>query len=144
MSILGKIMGAIFGNRAQAAPAEQTASAGATPAGPGTAQAGETAGSSTPAAGGAAGSSGGNVDVAEVLDKAVKDSGQKLNWKTSIVDLMKALDLDSSLTARKELAKELKYTGDTNDSATMNIWLHKQVIQKLKDNGGKVPADLKD
>lgn len=77
-----------------------------------------------------------------VLDNAVSKSGQQLNWRTSIVDLMKALGLDSSLSSRKELAQELGYTGDTNDSATMNMWLHKQVIQKLKDNGGKVPADL--
>jgi hypothetical protein len=61
----------------------------------------------------------------------------------TIVDLMKALDIDSSLTARKELAKELGYTGDTSDSANMNIWLHKQVMAKLAANGGKVPADLK-
>jgi len=83
-----------------------------------------------------------SVDIAAVLDDAVKKSGQKLNWKTSIVDLMKALGLDSSLANRKELAKELGYTGDMNDSASMNMWLHKQVIQKLKENGGKVPSDL--
>lgn len=82
------------------------------------------------------------VDIGAVLDNAVSKSGQSLNWKTSIVDLMKALGLDSSLSSRKELAQELGYTGDMNDSATMNMWLHKQVIQKLKDNGGKVPADL--
>lgn len=82
------------------------------------------------------------VDVAAILDAAVASKGQKLNWKTSIVDLLKALDIDSSLSARKQLAGELGYTGDTSDSAAMNIWLHKQVIQKLKDNGGKVPADL--
>lgn len=84
------------------------------------------------------------VDVAPILDKAVKDSGQQLNWKTSIVDLLKALKIDSSPTARKELAQELGYTGDTNDSATMNVWLHKAVIKKLSENGGKVPADLLD
>lgn len=84
------------------------------------------------------------VDVAPVLDKAVKDSGQNLSWKTSIVDLLKALKIDSSLTARKELAHELGYTGSTDDSATMNVWLHKAVIKKLSENGGKVPADLLD
>jgi hypothetical protein len=67
----------------------------------------------------------------------------KLDWRRSIVDLMKLLNLDSSLAARKELAGELHYTGDTNDSATMNIWLHKQVMQKLADNGGKVPDELR-
>jgi hypothetical protein len=78
-----------------------------------------------------------------VLNGLAGKSGQQLNWRTSIVDLMKLLDLDSSLSARKELAQELNYSGDTNDSASMNIWLHKQVMQKLADNGGKVPDDLK-
>jgi predicted secreted protein len=86
----------------------------------------------------------GAVDVAAVLDKAVAAKGQKLDWRKSIVDLLKAIDVDSSLTARKELAAELGYTGDTSDSAKMNIWLHKQVIQKLAANGGTVPADLLD
>jgi len=82
------------------------------------------------------------VDVEEVLANMQKQSGQQLNWRTSIVDLLKLLGLDSSLQARKELASELHYTGDTNDSASMNIWLHKQVMTKLAENGGKVPADL--
>ena len=82
------------------------------------------------------------VDVEEILTNMQKASGQQLNWRTSIVDLLKLLNLDSSLQARKELAAELHYTGDTNDSATMNIWLHKQVMTKLAQNGGKVPADL--
>ena len=85
-----------------------------------------------------------SVDVAAILDAAVKSSGQKLDWRRSIVDLMKALDLDSSLSHRKELAKELNYTGDTNDSATMNVWLHKALMKKLAENGGKVPPDLAD
>ena len=76
------------------------------------------------------------------MEAAVKAKGQKLNWRTSIVDMMKALDLDSSFSARKELAKELGYTGDTGDSATMNIWLHKALMKKLAENGGKVPSDL--
>jgi hypothetical protein len=84
------------------------------------------------------------VDVAAILDAAVKASGQTLNWKTSIVDLMKALKIDSSLDARKQLADELGYTGDKSDSASMNIWLHKQVISQLAANGGKVPANLLD
>ena len=82
------------------------------------------------------------VDVAAIMDAAVAKSGQKLNWKTSIVDLLKALDIDSSLSARKELADELGYTGDKSDSATMNIWLHKQVLAKLAANGGQVPESL--
>jgi hypothetical protein len=67
----------------------------------------------------------------------------KLDWKHSIVDLMKLLKLDSSLNARKELAKELGYTGKTDGSAEMNIWLHKQVVKKLEENGGQVPADMR-
>lgn len=130
MSIFGKIMGAIFGTKAEAAePAGSAGSAASAPA------------SSGAAAG--AGASVQMVDVAPILDKAVAAKGEKLEWRTSIVDLMKALDIDSSLSARKELAKELHYDGDTNDSAKMNIWLHKQVMTKLAANGGKLPDDLK-
>jgi hypothetical protein len=84
------------------------------------------------------------VDVEQVLGNMQAQAGQQLNWRSSIVDLLKLLNLDSSLQARKELAAELHYTGDTNDSASMNIWLHKQVMSKLAQNGGKVPADLQD
>ena len=84
------------------------------------------------------------VDVAKVLDGIKAKQKEDLDWRKSIVDLMKVLELDSSLKARQELAKELKYEGDMNDSAKMNIWLHKQVMNKLAANGGKVPADLKD
>ena len=83
------------------------------------------------------------VDVEAILNDKAAKAGQPLNWRTSIVDLLKLLDLDSSLAARKELAHELHYTGDTGDSAAMNIWLHKQVMFKLEENGGKVPAELK-
>ena len=126
MSIFGKIMGAIFGTKADAATPEAAPAGGASGAAPG---------------GGATAASA--VDVAPILDKAVAAKGEKLDWRRSIVDLMKALDIDSSLSARKELAKELGYTGDTSDSASMNIWLHKQVMAKLAANGGKVPDDLK-
>jgi len=84
------------------------------------------------------------VDVDAILSGMQASAGQPLNWRTSIVDLLKLLGLDSSLQSRKELAAELHYTGDTSDSATMNIWLHRQVMNKLAANGGKVPADLKD
>ena len=84
------------------------------------------------------------VDVEQILNGMQQSSGQQLNWRTSIVDLLKLLGLDSSLASRKELAAELHYTGDTNDSASMNIWLHRQVMNKLAANGGKVPADLRD
>ena len=129
MSIFGKIMSAIFGTSASATPASGGAAA---PASGGAASSGSA--SAAPAQ---------TVDVAPILDKAVAAKGEKLEWRTSIVDLMKALDVDSSLTARKELAHELGYTGDTNDSATMNIWLHKQMMVKLAANGGKLPADVK-
>ncbi len=82
------------------------------------------------------------VDVEAVLEALNAKSPQKLNWRTSIVDLMKLVGLDSSLQNRQELAAELGYSGDRNDSAAMNIWLHKAVMRKLAENGGKVPATL--
>jgi len=84
------------------------------------------------------------VDVTAILDGLAAKNPEKLDWKKSIVDLMKLVGMDSSFGARKELAKELNYSGDPNDSATMNIWLHKQVLIKLSENGGKVPAELLD
>jgi len=85
------------------------------------------------------------VDVEEVLTGISSEKGNpQLNWRTSIVDLMKLLDLDSSLANRKELATELGYTGAKDGSAEMNIWLHKRVMQELEKNGGKVPATMKD
>jgi hypothetical protein len=82
------------------------------------------------------------VDVVAILNKLAATTREKLDWQHSIVDLMKLVGMDSSFGARKQLAKELNFTGDTNDSATMNVWLHKQVLRKLAENGGKVPADL--
>jgi hypothetical protein len=84
------------------------------------------------------------VDVEAILNNMASSAGQPLNWRSSIVDLLKLLNLDSSLQSRKALAQELAYTGDTGDSTTMNVWLHRQVMNKLAANGGKVPADLKD
>ncbi len=83
-----------------------------------------------------------NVDIAATLDRMASSNKEKLDWKHSIVDLMKLVGMDSSMSARKELAKDLQYTGDTSDSATMNMWLHKQVMKKLAENGGKVPQEL--
>ena len=83
------------------------------------------------------------VDVEAVLKNLASQNSEKLDWRKSIVDLMKLLKLDSSLPARQELAKELHYPGDTKNSAAMNIWLHKQVMIKLAENGGKVPDDLR-
>ena len=86
----------------------------------------------------------GPVDIAAILDGMAAKNPEKLDWKHSIVDLMKLVGMDSSLSERRELAAELKYPGDTNDSAKMNMWLHKEVMRKLAENGGKVPADLLD
>jgi 3-oxoacyl-ACP reductase-like protein len=85
-----------------------------------------------------------DVDMERVLEDLAAKNPQKLNWRTSIVDLMKLLGMDSSLQQRKELADELGYQGDKGDSAAMNIWLHKQVLRKVAGNGGKVPAALLD
>ena len=82
------------------------------------------------------------VDVNAILNDLAKNNPEKLDWKRSIVDLMKLVGMDSSFTARKQLAAELHYTGDPNDSASMNIWLHKEVLRKLAENGGKVPQEL--
>ncbi|MEG1451239.1 DUF3597 domain-containing protein [Brevundimonas sp.] len=130
MSILGKIFGGIFKKKEEAAPAATAAPAPtAAPA-------------ATPAAAPVAVVSIQDVDVAGILDFMNEQRSQKLNWRTSIVDLMKLAGMESSLSERKELADELGYTGDKSDSATMNIWLHKQVIQKIRDNGGQMPTDL--
>ena len=82
------------------------------------------------------------VDVAAILNHLAKKNPEKLDWQRSIVDLMKLVGMDSSFTARKQLAAELHYSGDPNDSASMNIWLHKAVLTKLAENGGKVPQEL--
>lgn len=143
MSIFGSIMSSIFGKSAAAqepaAPAQDSkASATTTPT--------STSTTATVATAAAAHTSAkaGQADVAAILDGLTKASKEKgLDWRKSIVDLMKLLDLDSSLSARQALAKELNYPGDTKKSAEMNVWLHKQVMIKLAENGGKVPDDLK-
>ena len=147
MSIFGSIVAKIFHHSAPAAaapaaaapaaPAAEAAPAAAPDAAPAVTTAAAEAAPVAPAAAAAP------VDVAAVCTELAAKAGQKLDWQHSIVDLMKLLDLDSSLTARKELATELHYTGDMGDSAAMNIWLHKQVMHKLAENGGKVPDDLK-
>ena len=137
MSIFGMIKDAIFGaaRQPQAAPSPN---AGAFAIGDAAASA------ASAAAAQAAAAPAQPVDVEAVLTGIERSKGgPALNWRSSIVDLMKVLDLDSSLSARKQLAQELKYSGDMNDSAAMNIWLHKQVMTKLAENGGKVPAELK-
>ena len=137
MSILGSIISKVFHHGAQAAttaPTQSQAQAQTTASTRSTPAATETAPRATTAQ---------PVDVEAVLDALDEKNPQELDWRHSIVDLMKLLNLDSSLTARKELADELHYSGDKNDSATMNIWLHRQVMQKLAENGGKVPDELR-
>ena len=138
MSIFGSIMSKIFNHPAAAS---EPPAAGPSVTDPGAPPA--SALTPTDATAPAAAAPAQPVDVDAVLSDLASKNPQSLNYKTSIVDLMKLLDLDSSLHSRTELAKELNFTGDTNDSASMNVWLHKQVMQKLEDNGGKVPADLK-
>ncbi|MEQ1696973.1 MAG: DUF3597 domain-containing protein [Hyphomicrobiaceae bacterium] len=136
MSIFGSIAAAIFGTPAHAegappatgAPIVVAANSPTAPAANAAAPAATAA--KTP------------VDVMAILDAIDDKTDEKLDWSKSIVDLMKLLKLDSSLTARKTLAKELGYTGDTQDSAKMNVWLHKAVMTKLAENGGVVPKDL--
>jgi len=126
MSILGNILGKIFHHK----PAASTAAPAGAPPTPSPAPA-ATPAQSAPAAAGP-------VDVDGILDFMNEQRPQKLNWRTSIVDLMKLTGMDSTLAERKELAGELGYTGDTSDTASMNIWLHRQVIQKIRDNGGQI------
>lgn len=119
MGIFSTIMSKIFG-QAEAAPASGSNGASATSTASGT-----------------------SVDVETVLGRLASEKGQTFNWRTSIVDLLKLLGMDSSLDARKHLAQELNYSGSTDDTATMNVWLVRQVMQKLAENGGKVPEDLR-
>lgn len=129
MGLFNSLMSKIFGH---ATPAASQTGAGTTAAAGTSSGAGAAAGT-PPAA---------PVDVAAILNDLAAKNSEKLDWKHSIVDLMKLVGMDSSLAARKELAQDLKYTGDTNDSATMNMWLHKEVLRKLSENGGKVPQEL--
>lgn len=135
MGLFNNLMSKIFGHAAPAAAKGPQTAAAAAPttsgiqAGGATAQ--PTAAPAPPV-----------VDVAAVLNDMAEKNPEKLDWQKSIVDLMKLVGMDSSLGARKQLATELHYTGDMNDSASMNVWLHKQVLVKLAENGGKVPPEL--
>lgn len=137
MSILGKIFGGIFKKKGQGNEAPVVT---APPGSTATVDTGAPA-PSIPVAGTPAHQQE-SVDVAGILDFMNEQRSQKLNWRTSIVDLMKLVGLESSLAERKELADELGYTGDKADTASMNIWLHQQVIKKIRDNGGQLPSDL--
>jgi hypothetical protein len=143
MSVLGSIVSAIFSHAGSPAPA----SAGTPPSGakagaaPTSTVAAQTSPSITPSARPPGAAS--PVDVGAVMERLAGQSKEKLDWQKSIVDLMKLLGLDSSIAARKQLAQELHYAGNMNDTSSMNIWLHQQVMIKLAENGGKVPEALK-
>jgi len=123
MGLFNDLMSKIFGTASTAAPSQPSSAAASAGSG----------GASTAAQ---------TVDVAAVLEGLAAKNPEKLDWKHSIVDLMKLVGMDSSFTARKQLAAELHYSGDPNDSASMNVWLHKEVLKKLSENGGKVPQEL--
>jgi hypothetical protein len=129
MGLFGDLMGKIFHASANAVAPPDAAKGGVAPP-------------SRVAGNAPAATAAGPVDVAATLDRMAATNREKLDWRHSIVDLMKLVGMDSSITARKALADDLKYTGDKNDSATMNMWLHKEVMTKLAANGGKVPAEL--
>jgi Domain of unknown function (DUF3597) len=131
MGLFSNLMSKIFGH----ATTPGTAAAGTSGTQPAVASVGTAA--APPATGGTQ-----VVDVAVVLNGLAAKTPENLDWKRSIVDLMKLVGMDSSLSARKQLATELHYSGDQNDSASMNIWLHKEVLRKLSENGGKVPPEL--
>jgi hypothetical protein len=136
MGLFNNLMSKIFGHATSAtatAPGAQTQSATAPE---------QQAQAQAPVAPAAAVAPPPVVDVTAILNDLAKKNPEKLDWKRSIVDLMKLVGMDSSFAARKQLAEELHYTGDPNDSASMNIWLHKEVLRKLAENGGKVPQEL--
>ena len=139
MGLLSNLMSKIFSHPSATVAATGSASAAPAAAAPGQPPAAAPA-AATPAAAPAAPAK--VVDVTAILDGFAANNPEKLDWKKSIVDLMKLVGMDSSFGARKELAKELNYTGDPNDSASMNVWLHKQVLIKIAENGGKVPQEL--
>ena len=169
MSIFGNIMSAIFHHpaAAQAAPAPPASGAapgktaapstsGASPSAPSASASPSAPSASAPSTSAPSASAStsaapaqprvapaSSIDVAAVLTSIAAKHKERLDWRKSIVDLMKLLDLDSSLSARKQLAQELHYSGDMNDSASMNVWLHNQVMNKLAENGGKVPDELR-
>jgi len=137
MSVFGNIVSAIFGSKHAAGV---TAAAGPSSPSPSSPAASASAGM---AAGATAAKPISKADVEAILAKLADEQDEDLDWKSSIVDLMKLLKLDSGLGARKQLAQELGYTGALDGSAAMNVWLQKQVMTKLAESGGKVPDSLK-
>jgi hypothetical protein len=143
MSVFGSIVSAIFGSKHAAGVTAAAGSSSAPPLSTGTPASARTSESAGASAGAAAATPISRADVEAILVKLADEQDADYDWKKSIVDLMKLLKLDSSLRARKQLAKELGYTGALNGSAAMNVWLHKQVMTKLAESGGKVPDSLK-
>jgi 3-oxoacyl-ACP reductase-like protein len=143
MGLLSKLISKIFSHPSATAAATGAASA-APAAAPSTvsAQPASAPAAAPPPAAPAAQAPAKTVDVTAILDGLAAKNPENLDWKKSIVDLMKLVGMDSSFKARKQLAQELNYTGDPNDSASMNVWLHKQVLIKITENGGKVPEEL--
>lgn len=139
MGMFNNLMSKIFGH---AAPTTGASTASQPTAGTTASATTAGAGASTGAVTAAPAAPPPAVDVSAVLNDLAAKNPEKLDWKHSIVDLMKLVGMDSSFGARKELARDLHYSGDMNDSAAMNIWLHKEVLRKLSENGGKVPAEL--
>src|SRR5262245_64146665 len=146
MSVFGNIVSAIFGSKQPASGSAATCSSAPSPsASPGKATSSPSTatavGTSAPSTGAAKPIS--KADVEAILAKLAEEQDEDYDWKRSIVDLMKPLKLDSGLGARKQLAQELGYTGALDGSAEMNVWLHKQVMTKLAESGGKVPDNLR-
>ena len=133
MGLLNTLMTKIFGHAETAAT--KPADTGGAPGGATSTASASAVATAAPAQ---------SIDITATLNALAAKNPEKLDWKRSIVDLMKLVGMDSSLSARKQLATELHYTGDQSDSASMNIWLHKEVLKKLAENGGKVPAELLD
>jgi len=142
MGLLSNLISKIFSHSSPAAAAATGGASAAPAAAPSTASAQPASASAAAPAPAAPAAPAKAVDVAAILDGLAAKNSEKLDWKKSIVDLMKLVGMDSSFGARKQLAQELNYTGDPNDSASMNVWLHKQVLIKIAENGGKVPQEL--
>ena len=138
MGLFNTLLTKIFSHASSSAAPASAPSTGSAPG------AGPSSGTQTSTPASTASAPAQQVDVAAILDGLAAKNSEKLDWKHSIVDLMKLVGMDSSLSSRKELATELGYTGDENDSATMNVWLHKEVLKRLAANGGKVPQNLLD
>ena len=143
MSIFGNIVSAIFGSKHAAGVAPAGGAAAAPPSSTATTTSAGTSASTGTSAGSATGKPISRADVEGILQKLAAEQREDLDWRRSIVDLMKLLKLDSGLGARKQLAQELGYTGALDGSSEMNVWLHRQVMTKLAESGGKVPDSLR-